>query len=120
MDTPRNPEVSSFGQRLLNTLLLPKQVSAFEASYLQRMNRIALWFFVAHFPVFMGIAALNGTGVLPVAALTAAVLVVPFLAAKAVESERKKSYFHAFTAMSMVTTLQSCQCPEYLTVVPRS
>jgi len=40
-------------KRLGSYLVLPKEVSAFEQSYLARMNRIALIFFYLHVPVFM-------------------------------------------------------------------
>ena len=48
-------------RRMLQAVVLPKAVSAFEASYLQRMNRIALLFFYAHLPAFLLIAWANDT-----------------------------------------------------------
>ena len=91
--------------RLVQAAVLPPQITAFEASYLQRMNQIALWFFYAHLPVFMLMAWANGTGVLPVALLTAAVLAVPTLGCRALDSERSKSYVLAFTSMCLGAVL---------------
>ena len=48
--------------RILATLVLPPTISAFERSYLLRMNRVALWFFAAHIPFLAIVAWLNGTG----------------------------------------------------------
>jgi two-component system, chemotaxis family, sensor kinase CheA len=62
---------------MLRYLILPAEVSAFEARYLARMNRVALWFFVAHVPLFAAIAALNETGPLQAVALTCLALAGP-------------------------------------------
>ena len=92
-------------KRLGQAVLLPARVSAFEASYLRRMNQIALWFFYAHLPVFMLMAWGNETGVFSVTLLTLAVLTVPTLGYRAVESERSKSYVLAFTSMCLGAVL---------------
>lgn len=42
----------------LSKAILPATVSAFESDYVGRVNRIALWFFLAHLPVFVAIAYL--------------------------------------------------------------
>lgn len=93
------PKPRSWGGRVLDYVLLPQTISAFESSYLTRMNRIAALFFYAHLPLFMGLAWINGTGVVSAALLTCAVLVVPFFGARAFQSERVKSMSHGFTAM---------------------
>lgn len=48
-------------QRILRGIVLPSEISAFEADYLRRMNRIGLIFFVLHIPVMMLLAWGNGT-----------------------------------------------------------
>ncbi|QDV09954.1 Gliding motility regulatory protein [Planctomycetes bacterium Poly30] len=98
---PTGGEPTSLWTRFLSAAVLPKTVSAFEASYLARMNKIALWFFIAHLPVFMLVAWANDTGVVSVALMTLAVLAVPVLGCRAIESERRKSYVFAFTSMCM-------------------
>ena len=65
---------------VLRYLILPSGVSAFEARYLQRMNRVALAFFWAHLPVFMLVAWGNDTGVLAASVLTTALLAGPTVA----------------------------------------
>lgn len=92
---------ASLLSRLIAGAVLPSSMSAFETSYLARMNKIALWFFVAHLPAFMAVAWANETGVISVALMTLAVLAVPVLGCRAVESERRKSYVFAFTSMCM-------------------
>ena len=97
------PDEGSKGliRRVAQAAILPKKITAFEASYLRRMNRIALWFFYAHLPAFMLVAWANRTGVLSVTLMTLAVLAVPTLGCRAVQSERVKSYVFAFTSMCM-------------------
>jgi HPt (histidine-containing phosphotransfer) domain-containing protein/two-component sensor histidine kinase/PAS domain-containing protein len=84
----------------LRFLVLPPAVSAFEARYLARMNRVALGFFAAHLPLFVVIAALNDTGPLLAAVLTAAVLVGPALAVRKC-ALRTASVVMGVTAMFM-------------------
>ncbi|MEO7332234.1 MAG: ATP-binding protein [Minicystis sp.] len=86
---------------ILRTILLPAHVSDFERRYLARMNRVGLGFFALHLPVFVVIAALNGTGPLLAALLTLAVLVVPVAAYLALENPRAISMTYGFTAMLM-------------------
>ena len=56
---------------------LPAEVSEFEDRHLRRMNRVAMWFYIAHLPLFAAIAAVNGTDVREAVLLTAAVLAGP-------------------------------------------
>ncbi|MEM8710163.1 MAG: ATP-binding protein [Planctomycetota bacterium] len=100
--TDQAPDVQpSLLKRLKEAVVLPPAMTAFESSYLRRMNRIALWFFYGHLPVFMAVAALNGTGVLSVALLTLAVLAVPTVGMRALSNQRHRSYVLAFTSMCM-------------------
>ena len=87
--------------KTINYLMLPKGMSDFEKGYLTRMNRIALWFFAAHLPVFTLIAWLNDTGPLLAAVLTSFTLAGPVLASYRVESKRTISAVMGVTAMFM-------------------
>src|SRR5262249_41112599 len=60
--------------KLWRYLFLPREISAFERSYLRRMNRIALIFFYFHVPAFIGVAALAHTSMLQAAVMTPLVL----------------------------------------------
>src|SRR5262245_60133733 len=87
--------------KLLQSIVLPPQVSDFERSYLRRVNRIALWFFVGHLPAFMLVALVNGQSVLQAVVLTALVLVGPILAQRAFENPRSVSLVYGFSSMLM-------------------
>src|SRR5205823_14173709 len=67
-------------KRLFRYLMLPKEVTPFEDRYLRRVNRIALFFFWGHLPIFMLIAGVNEMSVLGAGLLTAVVLAGPTLA----------------------------------------
>ncbi|HEX2674471.1 MAG TPA: ATP-binding protein, partial [Polyangiaceae bacterium] len=82
-------------------LKLPGEVSDFERSYLRRVNRIALWFFVLHLPAFTLIAWLNDTGPLLAALLTTAILIGPLVAQRALDNPRAVSVVYGITAMFM-------------------
>lgn len=58
-------------------LLLPREVSAFEQKYLNRINRVAFCFLLAHLPIFILIGWWNQTGVLLATGLTLATLCGP-------------------------------------------
>lgn len=49
--------------RLLDYLVLPREITTFEAKYLRRMNRIALGLMWVHPPVFAVVAWLAGTSI---------------------------------------------------------
>jgi two-component system chemotaxis sensor kinase CheA len=85
----------------LEYVLLPKQISAFEADYLRRMNRTALVFFMSHLPVFVAVAYLNDTGPSLAALLTALVLVGPAAAYFGFSNPRAVSLVYGSTAMLM-------------------
>lgn len=86
---------------LLSRLLLPKEISAFEHSYLARMNRIGLWFFAGHVPVLTAIAALNGTGALRALLSSLAVLSGPLLARRSFTNPRAVSSSFGVASMLM-------------------
>lgn len=88
-------------RRIFGAIVLPKTVSAFENSYLERMNKIAMGFFYAHLPIFLLVAWLNDTDPLLTAILTTAVLLVPALGSRAFTSQRTKSLLFGFTSMCM-------------------
>jgi hypothetical protein len=67
-------------QALLQRIVLPRQISEFERSYLRRMNKIGLLFFALHVPVFVVIAYFNDTGPLLAGLLGLAALAGPALA----------------------------------------
>ena len=86
---------------LLKYVALPKEVTAFEHNYLSKLNRIALYFFYAHIPVFMLVAWVADTGPLFALILSLALLIGPTIAQLTFESERAKSMVYGFTAMGM-------------------
>ena len=86
---------------ILKYVKLPTNVSAFEASYLNRMNRISTWFFAAHLPVFVGIAYYNETGPVSAAILTLAVFLGPVIATRSFHSPRGISVVMGVAAMFM-------------------
>jgi two-component system chemotaxis sensor kinase CheA len=88
-------------KKLLEFLVLPKQVSAFEAQYLKRMNRVGLAFFALHVPVFAVVAHFNETSALLAIALTLAVMTGPALAYLTFRNPRGVSMVYGFTAMLM-------------------
>jgi two-component system, chemotaxis family, sensor kinase CheA len=86
---------------ILQFILLPAEISAFERRYLERVNRVALIFFAFHLPVFALIATLNHTGTLAALLLTAAVVSGPVIAKVTIENPRTVSIVHGVTAMFM-------------------
>jgi len=82
-------------------LFLPPEISAFERSYLRRVNRVALIFFYLHVPAFIGVAALAGTSMLQAAILTPLVLIGPTIGYRWFTNPRAVSITYGFTAMVM-------------------
>ena len=76
-------------------------MTAFEDQYLARINRVALWFFYWHLPVFALISWVNDTGPAFTMFLTAVTLAGPTIAVRTLKSRRNVSLVHAFTAMCM-------------------
>lgn len=85
----------------ISYLVLPGPISDFERKYLARMNRIGLWFFLVHLPVFMLIAGLNGQSVLQAFSLTSFVLAGPIIAERSLQNPRNVSLVYGFTSMLM-------------------
>lgn len=86
---------------VLRSVVLPPHVSDFERSYLNRVNRIAFWFFVAHLPAFVLMALVNQQSVVQAVVLTGLVLIGPFLAQRAFENPRSVSLVYGFSSMLM-------------------
>jgi two-component system chemotaxis sensor kinase CheA len=87
--------------RLLSYLVLPREITDFERSYLRRLNRIALIFFYLHVPAFVGIAALAGTSMVQAAVFTPIVLIGPTIVYLKVTHPRAVAIACGFTAMVM-------------------
>ncbi len=86
---------------LLDYLILPGEITAFERSYLERLNRVGLGFFALHIPALTLIAWLNGTRPGLAAALTAAVVLGPAVALKTIANPRAVSVVLGMAAMFM-------------------
>lgn len=84
---------------LISFLVLPKQISAFEARHLRRTNRLALVFFALHVPVLMGVAWVNGTRPSFALLLSLAAFTGPFLAWATLSNPRTVSMIHGTAAM---------------------
>jgi two-component system, chemotaxis family, sensor kinase CheA len=88
--------------RLLHYLVLPREVTSFEAAYLRRINRIALVFFWLHPPVFAVVALLCETSIPLAVGLSMVAMVGPTLAyASFRERPRLVGLVYGFTAMLM-------------------
>lgn len=87
--------------RLVDYVVLPREITAFERQYLARVNRIALYFFASHVPVFTLIAYFNDTKPLLALGLTAFVLAGPWLAVGSLKNPRNVSIVMGVTAMAM-------------------
>ncbi|MEZ4232738.1 MAG: ATP-binding protein [Polyangiaceae bacterium] len=87
--------------KVLETLLLPKEITEFERRYLSRVNKVGLAFFVLHLPVFVVIAYFNDTGPVTALVLTLAALVGPTVSYFAFDNPRNVSLVYGFTSMIM-------------------
>lgn len=85
---------------VLNYLRLPRAVSAFEEEHLATMNRVGVWFYLLHVPIFTGIAWINGTGPILAAVLTTLTAVGPLVAFRVLRP-RMASIVMGFTSMIM-------------------
>jgi two-component system chemotaxis sensor kinase CheA len=88
-------------KKLLDYLLLPKEMTPFERQYLLRMNHVGTLFYLGHIPVFALVALANGTKPLLALVLTAIVAAGPTMAERALDNPRHVSMVHGFTAMIM-------------------
>jgi len=86
---------------LTDYLVLPEEISDFERGYLARVNRIALYFFMAHPPIFMAVAALAGTGAWSALWMSLVVLMGPAIAVHFLANPRHISTIHGVSAMLM-------------------
>ncbi len=88
-------------KKFLAAAILPAEVTDFEREYLERMNRLTLWFFVAHLPVFTAVAYFNDTQPVLAVVLTLATLIGPIVAQRTFKQPRHISVVYGFTAMIM-------------------
>jgi two-component system, chemotaxis family, sensor kinase CheA len=86
---------------VLAKALLPGKITEFERAHVQRVNRIALWFFAAHVPVFALIAFFNQMDPLAAALLTAGIWLGPLIAHKTMANPRHVAVIYGVTAMAM-------------------
>ena len=87
--------------KIIETILLPTDISKFEATYLQKVNRIALIFFACHVPVLALVAWANQTRPALAALLAALVLLGPLTAYYSFDNPRHTSTVHGVSAMFM-------------------
>lgn len=85
--------------QFLSKAILPKEITAFERSYLEQLNKVALAIFAAHLPVFVLLAYLNDTGPLDAAGLTTLALVGPFVANRTLTNPRHVAMVCGVTSM---------------------
>ncbi|HEY2407481.1 MAG TPA: Hpt domain-containing protein [Polyangiaceae bacterium] len=86
---------------LLDVLVLPRQITDFERSYVKRVNRVGLAFFALHLPVFVVVAYFNHTGPLSAVLLTLGVLAGPAIAYFSLENPRAVALVYGFASMLM-------------------
>ena len=85
--------------KLASYPILPREITFFERTYLERTNKIALFYFALHIPVYTLIAWVNGTGPLLAVGLTSLALAGPWLASKVLGNPRHVSATFGVTAM---------------------
>ncbi len=88
-------------RKLLQYLVLPEEMTAFERSYLRRMNRIGLLFFAVHIPALVVLAAANGTHAWLAFALSTAIVAGPAVAFAVLPNPRAVSVTYGVAAMFM-------------------
>jgi len=86
-------------KKLLDYLVLPKTITAFEESYLRKVNRIALFFFALHVPALLLLAWANQTKPWLAAVLSVGALAGPALAYATIERPRVISVIYGVSAM---------------------
>jgi signal transduction histidine kinase len=82
-------------------LALPREITSFERTYLDRMNRIGLVFFVLHVPLMTLLAYANQTGTWLALVLSSAVVGGPALAYLSLRNPRAISMTYGVGAMFM-------------------
>jgi two-component system, chemotaxis family, sensor kinase CheA len=88
-------------RRLLPYLVLPADISAFERQYLQKITRVALFWFVAHIPAMMIVAALAKTSIVRAFLYTSLVVAGPAVARRSIDNPRVLTKVFAFAAMCL-------------------
>src|SRR5438552_17555983 len=88
-------------RKIVNTIFLPNEISAFERDYLKKVNRLTMQFFWLHVPVFIAVAWFNDTNPLLAAVLTSAVAVGPWLAYRTLANPRTVTLVYGFASMLM-------------------
>jgi two-component system, chemotaxis family, sensor kinase CheA len=88
-------------RRLMAYIILPREITAFEASYLHRMNRVGIAFFAVHVPVITLIAWGNATRPWFALVLTAAIVAGPAIAYGTLKNPRTVSITCGVAAMFM-------------------
>ena len=86
---------------ILRTVILPPTITEFERGYLRKVNRVGLWFFLAHLPVLPLIAWWNDSGPLLALLLTAVVALGPVVAYVASPNPRMVAVVYGVAAMAM-------------------
>ncbi len=87
--------------KLVTYLVLPKEISTFEATYLRRLNRIGLIFFLIHVPAIVLLAWANATRPWLALVLSSAVVLGPALAYVTFDNPRAVSVTYGVAAMCM-------------------
>ena len=93
--------LTSLFHSVRNYLLLPAEITEFEAQYLAKMNRIATSFFALHMPVIIAIAYFNQTNPWLATMLSAAGMSGPLLALRCLKCKRAVSCVQGFTMVYM-------------------
>ncbi|HEX4445696.1 MAG TPA: ATP-binding protein [Polyangiaceae bacterium] len=88
-------------RRLFDYVVLPREISPFEAAHLRHLNGVALWFFAAHVPIMTLVAWLNGTGPWLALGLTSSIAAGPALARASFANPRATSMTCGVAAMFM-------------------
>jgi HPt (histidine-containing phosphotransfer) domain-containing protein/two-component sensor histidine kinase len=87
--------------QILSYIVLPAELTAFERTYLARMNKIALGFFALHVPQMAAVAYFNHTGPGLAVVLTLLAIAGPLLAMELFKNPRHVSMVFGVTAMLM-------------------
>ena len=86
---------------LFDFVVLPAKVSAAEARYLSRLNRVALWLFALQVPLMTLVAVLAGQSIGKAAVFASVAAIGPFLANAAFDNPRHRARLYGFGAMVM-------------------
>jgi two-component system chemotaxis sensor kinase CheA len=87
--------------QLSKFLILPKEITPFERTYVAKLNKVALVFFYLHIPVFVLLALSTGRSPLSAVALSVFVVLGPTIAYRMLQNPRHISVVCGITAMLM-------------------